>query len=211
MKRIAIIVGLAIFALAATAIGAGALSIDPGSRRINGDLTVVGNSTLTGTTTHTGVTTFAAIDAGLVKTNILDAGRAHIVDDLSVGDDVTVTGDVTVGATLGVTGVTTLAALDAGINSKVGGVAIATGKPQDGGVVTPLMQWGYQALSSDEVAITFTTAFSAIPSCTCTHVQTTNANACGIKSGTVATVSAVTFAVTSGGTDLIYWQCMGDK
>jgi hypothetical protein len=58
VKRFSILAVLAVVALAATAIGAGALSIDPGGRKINGNLTVVG------TTGLSGVTTLHALDAG---------------------------------------------------------------------------------------------------------------------------------------------------
>lgn len=141
--------------------------------------------------------------AGLVV-NGTTSGGAQTVSSLAV------TGNATVGGTLGVTGVTTLVVLDAGVNSKIGGRMIAVGRAQDGGATTPLMQWGDGPLVADELAVTYTTAFANNPSCVCSHTQTTNTNACGVKTGTAPSTTAVTFAVASGGTDVVFWQCMGD-
>jgi predicted cobalt transporter CbtA len=32
-----------------------------------------------------------------------------------------------------------------------------------------------------------------------------------VKTGTAPSTTAVTFAVASGGTDVIFWQCMGHQ
>ena len=71
--------------------------------------------------------------------------------------------------------------------------------------------WGSKALSGGSGAVTFGTAFSQAPYCDCTHVNTTNSNACVISSAGTPTTTGVTFSVTSGGTDVIHWRCCGDK
>jgi hypothetical protein len=70
---------------------------------------------------------------------------------------------------------------------------------------------GATAMTASELAVTFATAFAAAPSCTCTHVNTTNTNACNIKSGAAPTTTTVTFAVASGGTDVVDWICIGTR
>lgn len=73
------------------------------------------------------------------------------------------------------------------------------------------VECGSGAMTAGALAVTFGTAFSAAPICNCTHVNTTNSNACVISSAAVPTTSGVTFAVTSGGTDVVHWCCMGDR
>jgi hypothetical protein len=70
---------------------------------------------------------------------------------------------------------------------------------------------GATAMTSNELAVTFATAFGAAPSCNCTHVNTSNTNACNIKSGSAPTTAGVTFAVASGGTDVVDWICIGTR
>lgn len=74
---------LLVLLYAAIAIGANE-AIDYGSRLIKGSLTVVG------TTTHTGVTTFSSIDAGLVKTDLLDAGAGNFEGPVRVNGVATI-------------------------------------------------------------------------------------------------------------------------
>lgn len=110
-----------------------------------------------------------------------------------------------------VRGVTSLGALDAGVQSKVGGATIGALLAQDGGVATRVCQFGYVALSTGAASVTYTTAFSSLPQCQCTHRNTTNANACVIDIATAAPSATVAkFAVTSGGSDVIDWLCCGD-
>jgi len=76
--------------------------------------------------------------------------------------------------------------LDAGANSRVGGRLIAAAQPQDGGIVGSICQFGHQALTNGDAGVTHRSAFSSIPSCNCTHVPTTNANACTITTATTS-------------------------
>ncbi len=73
MKRLGILIALSVVALAATAIGAGALSIDPGGRLIRGNLEVQGHTGLTGIISST------MVDAGTVKAALVDAGNVNVV------------------------------------------------------------------------------------------------------------------------------------
>lgn len=70
---------------------------------------------------------------------------------------------------------------------------------------------GSGAMTGGELAVTFGTGFGTAPICNCTHVNTTNANGCNIKSGATPTTTTVTFAVTSGGTDVVHWNCVGAR
>lgn len=70
---------------------------------------------------------------------------------------------------------------------------------------------GSGAMTAGELAVTFSTSFGAAPVCVCTHVNTTNTNACNIKSGSTPSTTGVTFAVTSGGTDVVHWNCVGTR
>lgn len=77
------------------------------------------------------------------------------------------------------------------------------------GTVAQAMESGASAMIAGSLPVTFGTAFSAAPSCVCTHVNTTNSNPCVI--GVAPSTSGVTFAVTSGSTDVVNWLCMGAK
>lgn len=77
------------------------------------------------------------------------------------------------------------------------------------GTAQQAIESGSGAMTGGALAVTFGTAFSVAPKCTCTHVNTTNANACNISSAGVPSTTAVTFAVTSGGTDVVHWICIG--
>jgi hypothetical protein len=72
------------------------------------------------------------------------------------------------------------------------------------------LEAGSGAMTAGELAVTFGTAFGASPICNCTHVGTTNINACAIKTGATPTTTGVTFTVTLGGTDVVHWFCQGD-
>lgn len=98
-----------------------------------------------------------------------------------------------------------------GVKSKVGTVTTATAASQDGGVQTPLIQFGYGAGSSGVLAVTFTKAFTSNPQCQCTHVGTTNTNGCVLTTGSVPTTTTASFTVGSGGSDIIHWLCVGDQ
>ncbi len=65
---------------------------------------------------------------------------------------------------------------------------------------------GDATLSSGSVTVTFTTAFGAAPSCTCSNIQATPI-VCGPSA--TASTSAVTFVVPSGASTHIGWQCIG--
>lgn len=119
-------------------------------------------------------------------------------------------GNLNVNGTTGLRGVATVTALDAGPQSKVGGVTIGGIVAQDGGLTTRVCHYGYGAMTANELAVTFTRAFTSNPSCQCTHVNTTNANTCCLKSGTDPSTTGATFAVASGGTDVVDWFCCGD-
>lgn len=79
----------------------------------------------------------------------------------------------------------------------------------DAGLPTARTEYGISPLSSGSLAVTFAHAFGAAPVCNCTHTDTTNTNPCTIH--VAATTTGVTFAVASGGTDRVTWQCIGDK
>lgn len=181
-----------------------------------------------------GVSKFSSVIAGTIKTDLLDAGAGTINGLLRVGGAIIgsaeigttagidagyglingqlqVLGPVIAGSTLGAAGVTTLVALDAGVKSKVGGVTIATAASQDGGVQTPLIQFGYGAGSGGVLPVTFTKAFTSNPQCQCTHVGTTNTNGCVLTTGSVPTTTTASFTVASGGSDIIHWLCVGDQ
>lgn len=150
--------------------------------------------------------------------NARDGGQGPIVSFRTGGYEVaTVTSNgTTINGTLQASGpsglgrVTTVQALDAGLYSKVGGVTIGGELAQDGGVASHFCQHGYGAMTAGELAVTYTRAFTSNSSCICSHTQTTNANACGIKTGTAPSTTAVTFAVASGDTDVVFWICCGD-
>jgi hypothetical protein len=71
------------------------------------------------------------------------------------------------------------------------------------------IETGAGNMTAGELVVTFTTAFTLGPVCTCTHVNTTNGNACNIKDGAEPGTTGVTFAVASGGTDMLHWICVG--
>jgi len=79
------------------------------------------------------------------------------------------------------------------------------------GTTVLAVESGASAMTANELAVTFGTAFGAAPACTCTHVNTTNTNPCNIKSGSTPTTTTVTFAVASGGTDVVDWICIGTR
>lgn len=95
--------------------------------------------------------------------------------------------------------------------AKVAGVSLATVAPQDGGVSAPLCQFGYGAMTSGALTVTFTKAFTSNPQCTCSHVNTTNSTACVLDSTAVPTTTAAKFLVASGSSDILDWICCGDK
>jgi hypothetical protein len=68
---------------------------------------------------------------------------------------------------------------------------------------------GSTAMTGGALAVTFSTAFGAAPACSCAHVNTTNSNACVIS--VAPSTTAVTFAATSGGTDVVNWFCIGQR
>lgn len=100
-----------------------------------------------------------------------------------------------------------VAYLDAGTGSKIAGRLIAAAQPQDGGILTSICQFGHKALTNGDAGVTFRSAFSSIPSCTCSHVPTTNATACSI---TTASTTAVGFSIQSADTDVVHFTCCGD-
>lgn len=128
-----------------------------------------------------------------------------------INGSLTVVGNSTTAGTSGLRGVSTIVALDAGPDSKVSGVTIAAAASQDGGSVTPLIQFGYGAGTGGVLAVTFTKAFTSNPQCQCTHIGTTNLNGCVLTTASVPTTTTASFSVTSGGTDIIEWLCIGDK
>lgn len=156
------------------------------------------------------ITTTTANVGGTEKVAVLDAGVALINGQLQALGPIVGTSE-TLSTTLGVTGVTTLVALDAGVNSKVGGITIATAQAADGGVRSPLIQFGYAAMTTGAVTITFRTAFTSNPQCQCAHRNTTNSNPCVLDASTVPTTTAAKFLVASGGSDVIDWLCIGDQ
>lgn len=144
------------------------------------------------------VTSSGDTNTGTLKVAVLDAGVARVNGTLQ-----------TLGPNL-LGQITTVQALDAGVYSKVGGVSIGGEVAQDAGVASHFCQHGYGAMTAGELAVTYTRAFSSNASCICSHTQTTNTNACGIKTGTAPSTTDVTFAVASGDTDVVFWLCCGD-
>ena len=165
-------------------------------RNNNTEIFAVNASGASGTFASQTVTGTATIATG--KIDVLDAGVARINGTLQ-----------TLGPNL-LGQITTAQALDAGLFSKVGGVSIGGVVAQDGGVATHVCQYGYGAMTANALAVTFTRAFSSNTSCTCSHVDTTNTNPCTILAAGVPTTTGVTFAVASGGTDVVHWMCCGD-
>jgi hypothetical protein len=94
------------------------------------------------------------------------------------------------------------------VGSKVGGATIGDIHAQDGGSATQLCQHGYRSLVDGDGGVVFRAAFTSIPSCTCAHVATTNANPCVIT--TYPTTTAVGFSAQSADTDRINFICCGD-
>lgn len=78
---------------------------------------------------------------------------------------------------------------------------------QDGGVTQMRLLTGYGVAGSNDLAVTFNPAFSAIPDCVCSSVNATAA-ACGVKA--IPTASAVTFRGANA-SDAMYWSCHGPK
>lgn len=119
-------------------------------------------------------------------------------------------GNLNVIGTTGLRGISTVVALDAGPQSKVGGVTIGSLLASDGGLATHACEFGYRALSTGAIQVTFTRAFTSLPQCQCTHRNTTNSNTCVLNAGTIPTVTTADFAVASGGSDVIDYFCCGD-
>lgn len=168
--------------------------------------------TVTSTTTHTGVTTFSAIDAGVVKADVLDAGYGLINGQLQVLGPIVGTSTLA-GTTIAANsngsalGFTAMGGVDAG-SVRVAGIYVPIATSDDGGIGRgQRIQHGYGILSSNDYTATFNPAFSTIPSCSCGAVNATAA-ACGLKA--IPSVSAAVFRGANA-SDAIYWQCTGDK
>lgn len=148
---------------------------------------------------RTGSYEIASITSGGISSNV-----PQTVTGLTVNGNESVTG------TLGVGGVSTLSALDAGVRSKVGGVTIGGLLASDGGIATHVCEFGYRALSTGAIQVTFTRAFTSLPQCQCTHRNTTNSNSCTLVAATPPTITTADFAVASGGSDVVDYFCCGD-
>lgn len=163
-----------------------------------------------GTLTAQGTTTLGSAFADYITIAGASAGNGATITAVSSGANspVNVVPKGTANFTVS-TGVTATGAA----SSFAAGTTIATRLPvlDNNGGNQQVCLWGTKAMSGGSGSITFGTAFGASPICTCTHVNTTNANACNISSAGTPSTTAVTFAVTSGGTDVIHWMCCGDK
>ena len=79
------------------------------------------------------------------------------------------------------------------------------------GTAAQAIESGSAAMTTGALAVTFTTAFGAAPKCVCTHVDTTNTNPCTIQAAGAPSTTAVTFAVASGGSDVVHYFCIGQR
>ena len=70
---------------------------------------------------------------------------------------------------------------------------------------------GSDAGTSGVLSVTFAVPFNALPVCSCTHVDTTNANACSLDHTKLPSTTAAQFKVSSGGSDVIDWMCVGNR
>lgn len=87
---------------------------------------------------------------------------------------------------------------------------IVTNAPTLDSANQQMIQHAASAMTAGALAVTFGTAYTSVaPTCTCTHVNTTNSNPCVIS--VAPSTTAVTFAVASGGTDVVDWICMGRR
>ena len=83
--------------------------------------------------------------------------------------------------------------------------------PTQHGTTQLAIECGMDAGTSGVLTWAFGTAFGAAPVCVCSHVDTTNANACTIDHTVVPTTALARFNVASGGTDKISFCCAGTK
>lgn len=237
MKLSLRLVALAALGAAGAALAAGALSIDQGSRQVNGNLNV-GGPTVLGTVDAGSVYVRGdmqvsgkfngAVNLGssAIAAAVIDAGTALIRGDLQVLGTIpaaTITTATITTSTVTTSNVTTgnITTLDAGsgqVNGalqvtgplRVNGRAAVVGAPLDGGSPANIYtEYGYAAMTTGAVTVTFKNAFSVGPVCNCTHLNTTNSNACVLSA--VPSTTSVAMAVTSGGSDLVYYQCSGDR
>lgn len=103
-----------------------------------------------------------------------------------------------------------IAFVDAGVGSKVGARRIATAQALDGGLATPLCEFGHITLANGDAGIVFAPAFTSIPACTFSRVGATNGSAV-VNISTAPTTTVVGIGAQSAGTDVVNFICCGDQ
>ena len=155
----------------------------------------------------------ASPDGGTIGGDLTVYGDAGISKDVSIGGDAGVlanfytAGTSTFGLNMSVIADGGFHRVAADTDVEVAGQLV----PTQHGATQLAMEVGADAGTTGVLTVSFAPAFTAAPICTCSHVDTTNANACTVDHTVVPTTAVARFNVASGGTDKIMYMCVGTK